>query len=202
MFQFNDAVSNHLHRNYYKFFIRKHLFSSRIHTLRTIPLLTGLSFTGLRVISCHRQSCAGPDRFADSRKMSAYSAISRLVHQNKFLPIEFVCLLICGSTMKANVRDSYYDPSWEHRHTAYDTMSPDDVRAAARAARQYQREHGTDDVVYKAFTLIAAEESEEYANLMVGLRGAAESSRQQRLDALEDDYEPRPHGVSDPHRTC
>jgi hypothetical protein len=60
--------------------------------------------------------------------------------------------------------------SWEHRHTAYDTMSPDDVRAAARAARQYQRDHGTNDIVCKAFTLIAAEESQENANLTEGLR--------------------------------
>jgi hypothetical protein len=100
--------------------------------------------------------------------------------------------------MRDNVRDSYYDPSWKHRHEAYDTMTPEQVRAAARAARQHNREHGTDDVICNAFALIAAEDSEEYQSLTQGLRAAAESSRQQRIDALEDTFEPRPPGVAHP----
>jgi hypothetical protein len=75
-------------------------------------------------------------------------------------------------------------------------MTPEQARAAARAARQHNREHGTDDVICNAFALIAAEDSEECQSLTQGLRAAAESSRQQRIDALEDAFEPRPPGVA------
>jgi hypothetical protein len=142
------------------------------------------------------QACAGTDGFADSRKLSAFEAIARLVHQHEYLPIELVCLLVCGSTMRDAVKDSYYDASWQLRHRAYDTMNPDEVRAAARAARQYTREHGADDVVCRAFALIAAEESTEHGRLNSGLRKAAESSRKRKLSALEENFEPRPPGVA------
>jgi hypothetical protein len=120
--------------------------------------------------------------------MSAYSAIARLVAQHDFLPIELVSMLICGTTGSDDVHDSYSDPSWKYRNKAYDDMGPEDVRAAARAAREYVAEFGTrDEVVCSAFAMLADENTMLRNRLENGLSRAAEASRKRKLDALRQD---------------
>jgi hypothetical protein len=129
---------------------------------------------------------AGVDGFADSRKLSVFAAISTLVHQHDYLPIELLTYLVCGTGGASDVTTSYHDPSWQHRNKAYDDMSPDDIKAAARAARQHAREHGP-NVITAAFRVIAPENSPTTVRLQHELQRAAQASRKRKLEALGED---------------
>jgi hypothetical protein len=129
--------------------------------------------------------------------MSAHSAISKMVHEHNHLPIEMVCLAICGTTGHSDVQDSYSDASWRLRHRAYDDMSPDEVRAAARAARQHNNQTGGGDVMCAAFALIANQSTPLYNRLSQGLQRAAQASRKRRIDALRQDSDSEDIGVFD-----
>ena len=65
-----------------------------------------------------------------------FSDITRLMHHYDYLPIEHLCYLITGSSGGDDgITYSYRDPAWKLRHKGYDTMTPEEIRAAARAAR-------------------------------------------------------------------
>jgi hypothetical protein len=129
---------------------------------------------------------AGADGFADSRKLSAFTAISTLVHQHEYLPIEMLTYLVCGTGGASDVTTSFHDASWQHRNKAYDDMSPDDIKAAARAARQHARQHGP-QVITAAFRLIAPENTPTNLRLQDALQSAAEASRKRKLEAIGED---------------
>jgi hypothetical protein len=122
--------------------------------------------------------------------MSVYTAISRLVHQHDFLPIELLCYVITGTSGAEDVSHSYSDASWSARHREYDDMTPEDVRATARAARQHHQQHAQTDDICRAFAIIAAEGSGVRSRLEGTLLQAAERTRKRRLDALEGDEVP------------
>lgn len=135
-------------------------------------------------------ACAGPDGFADSKRMSVFRAISWLVHLHNFLPVELVSFAVCGTSQSDGVVTSYSDPSWSLRHKAYDDMEPDQVRAAARAARQHNQEHGhMPDITCAAFAIIAQGNASLSTKLTKNLQRAAEASRKRKLDALRADSE-------------
>jgi hypothetical protein len=114
-----------------------------------------------------------------------FSTISRLVHEHDFLPIELVCYIITGTSGAEDVSHSYSDASWSARHREYDDMSPEDVRATARAAREYRQHHVQDDDICRAFAVIAAEGTGARGRLEESLLQAAQRTRKRRMDALE-----------------
>jgi hypothetical protein len=129
--------------------------------------------------------CAGSHGYADSEKLSVYSAISRLVHEHDFLPIELVRYILTGISGADDVSHAYTDASWSARHREYDVMSPEDVRATARAARQHRQQHVHEDDICRALVIIAAEGTGARGRLEESLLQAAQRTRKRRMDALE-----------------
>lgn len=135
-------------------------------------------------------ACAGPDRFIDSAKVSVFSGITRLVHHYDFLPIEMVCYVLTGTSGADDVAHSYTDASWTLRNRSYDTMSPDEIRAAARSARQTRQLRGSEDVLCSAFAIIGSQGSTAYDRMHSGLQSAADRAWKRKLDALESESTP------------
>jgi hypothetical protein len=65
-------------------------------------------------------------------------------------------------------------------------MSPDDVRAASRAARQYNQHNGTDVIDCKALVMIAAGNKQMQIRLEHGMQAAADACRKRRREVLQD----------------
>ena len=93
-----------------------------------------------------------------------------------------------------------------HRHTDTHTespcllsmlmlMSPDDVRAAARAARQHRQDQAPSQVCH-AFAIIAAEGTSARARLDDSLLAASERTRKRRLEAMEAEVVPVQQNVN------
>jgi hypothetical protein len=110
------------------------------------------------------------------------------VHHYDYLPIELVCYLITGTSgADDDITYAYSDASWKMRHKAYDTMTPDDIRAAARAARNANDLHAFADIDCSAFAILASEGSTAYKRMHASLQFAADGARKRKLAALEDD---------------
>jgi hypothetical protein len=131
--------------------------------------------------------CAGPDGFVDSAKMSVFSSITRLVHHYDFLPIELLCYVLTGTTGADDVTHAYSDASWTMRNKAYDSMSPDDIRAAARAARHTNQLRDFSDVHCSAFAIIGSQGSTAFKRMQSQLQSAAEAVRKRKLEAIQDE---------------
>jgi hypothetical protein len=80
---------------------------------------------------------------------------------------------------------TYSDASWKVRNRAYDEMSPEEIRAAARAARQTCQLQGFDGVTCSAIAVIAAQDSTAF-NSMHKKKGAVENVRKRKLEVLQD----------------
>jgi hypothetical protein len=74
-------------------------------------------------------------------------------------------------------------------------MSPEDVRATARAARQHRQQHVQEDDICRAFAIIAAEGTGARGRLEESLLQAAQKPRNRRLDALEAEEVPEEGNV-------
>jgi hypothetical protein len=110
------------------------------------------------------------------------------VHHYDFLPIELVCYLITGTSGgDDDVTHAYSDASWKIRHKTYDTMTPEDIRAAARAARSGNELHAFDDIECSAFAIVASEGSAAYSRMHATLQSACDRARKRKLAALEND---------------
>jgi hypothetical protein len=118
--------------------------------------------------------------------MSVFAAIARLVHHYDFLPIEFVCYVLTGTSGTDDVTHSYSDASWKVRNRAYDEMSPEEIRAAARAARQTCQLQGFDEVTCSAIAVIAAQDSTAFNSMHKKFQGAVEGARKRKLEVLQD----------------
>jgi uncharacterized protein (DUF885 family) len=117
--------------------------------------------------------------------MSVFAAITRLVHHYDFPPIEFVCNVLTGTSGADDVTHSYSDASWKVRNKAYDDMSPDETRAAARVARQTIQLQALDDVTCAAMAVIAAQDSRAYDSVQNKLQVAAETARKRNFEVLQ-----------------
>jgi hypothetical protein len=141
-------------------------------------------------------SCAGVDGYVDGAKMNLFAQIARLVHQGDYLPIEMVCQALTGTSGADDVTHAYSDPSWKIRHKAYDTMSPEQVRAAARSARHTDQLQARDDIHCSAFAIIAPQDSALYNRMHTGLQSEYEKARKRKLEALEDNEPPQQQDVA------
>jgi hypothetical protein len=117
--------------------------------------------------------------------MSVFAAITRLVHHYDYLPIEFVCYVLTGTSGADDVTHSYSDASWKVRNKAYDDMSPDEIRAAARAARQAIQLQAMEDVTCAAMAIIAAQDSRAFNRMHNKLQVAAETARKRKFEVLQ-----------------
>jgi hypothetical protein len=116
--------------------------------------------------------------------------ISRLVHLYDYLPIELVSQFITGTSGADDVHHAYSDASWTVRHKSYDDMTPEDVRAAARAVRQRNQQDLPDSIMCSSFAIIASQNSTAHARLSANLNRAVEAGQKRRREALENDDEP------------
>jgi hypothetical protein len=117
--------------------------------------------------------------------MIVFAAITRLVHHYDYLPIEFVCFVLTGTSGADDVTHSYSDASWKVRNKAYDDMSPDEIRAAARAARQAIQRQALEDVTCAAMAVIAAQDSRAFNRMHNKLQVAAETARKRKFEVLQ-----------------
>jgi hypothetical protein len=120
-----------------------------------------------------------------------YSTITRLVHHYDHLPIELVCYLITGTSgADEDITYAYSDASWKMRHKLYDTMTPEEIRAAARSQRNGNQLRAFEDLDCSALAIIASEGSTAYNRMHASLQLAADRARKRKLAALEDDMQP------------
>jgi hypothetical protein len=122
--------------------------------------------------------------------MSVFASITRLVHHYDYLPIELVSYALTGTSGADDVTHAYSDASWTMRNKAYDSMSPEDIRAAARAARQTNQLRAFDDVQCNVFAIIGSQGSTAFNRMHTDLQSAAERMRKRKLDALQDEQGP------------
>jgi hypothetical protein len=123
--------------------------------------------------------------------MSIYAAITRLVHHYDYLPIEMVCYVVTGTIGADDVSHAYSDPSWTMRNKAYDTMSPEEVRAAARCARHTDQLQVCDDIFCIAFAIIASHGSTAFNRMHAGLQSAHDAAKKRKYEALQHDEPPQ-----------
>lgn len=129
-----------------------------------------------------------------------YSDITRLVHHYDFLPIELLSYVITGSSgADDGMTVSYSDASWTLRNQSYDDMTPEEIRAAARAARNAHQVRAHDDIQCRSFAIVASQGSRAYARISEALQSAAETMRKRKLAVLESEETPeQAHVAAEP----
>jgi hypothetical protein len=79
-------------------------------------------------------------------------------------------------------------------------MAPEEIRAAARAARHGDQVHAFDDTDCSAFAIVASSGSVEYARMNSNFQSAADRARKRKLAAVQDDTQvpvQAPEGLPD-----
>lgn len=128
----------------------------------------------------------GLDGNANPTKMGLYAGVTRLVHQHSLCSIPFVCKLITGYNGIDKEDLKFMDNAWKLRVRAYDDMSPDDVRAKARAVRRADLNHDGAEDICRAFALVSREGSALRADLEASLLSTCEKTRKRRAQVLDD----------------
>ena len=124
------------------------------------------------------------DGYVDTEKAVLYVAIATLIHQHGYCPISMVCKLVTGVNGSADGGE--VDNAWKIRHLPYDTMTPDDARAAAREQRREDLTYDPADSICRAFAIVAPTGSGLRATLQSGLTKAARATRKRRADVLDE----------------